>query len=162
MPIPSRPTSAADNVPTLVRRTLAPAALLLLVAAGVLVVPDAEPEPEEVIAGEVAVPVLVDAGEVAGGVDVERPVVEESGMDVAPETVIQGQILGGRGNDVAGTHLRHTRPAGAGRRLGGPQPCSLPADSSSPPSGRSSTCTRRSGPSCLVSEFVQFVCSFIQ
>lgn len=76
--------STADNVLAPVRKTLAPAALLLLVAAGVLVVPDAEPE--DVVAGEVAVPVPVDAGEVAGGVDVERPVVEESGMDVAPET----------------------------------------------------------------------------
>lgn len=71
-------------MPAPVRRTLAPAALLLLVAAGVLVVLDAEPE--DVVAGEVAVPVPVDAGEVAGGVDVERPEVVESGMDVAPET----------------------------------------------------------------------------
>lgn len=51
------------------------------------------------------------------------------------------------------THLRRTRPAGAGRRLAGPQPCSSPADSSSPPSGTSSTCIRMSGPNCLVSGF---------
>lgn len=70
---------------------MAPAALLLLVAAVELVVPDAESE--DVVAGEVAVPVPVDAGEVAGGVDVERPVVEESGMDVAPDTVIDDQLL---------------------------------------------------------------------
>lgn len=75
----------ADNALAPVRRTLTPAALLLLVAAGELVVPDAEPE--DVVAGEVAVPVPVEAGEVAGGVDVERPVVVESGMDVAPDTV---------------------------------------------------------------------------
>lgn len=70
---------------------MTPAALLLLVAAGVLVVLDEEPE--DVVAGEVAVPVPVDAGEVAGGVDVERPVVVESGMVVAPETIIDVQLF---------------------------------------------------------------------